>query len=95
MCPYCYNNPPFEGFNVMACNQCLHPSCTHSLKSNAVCACPEDECDGVLVLGKQDCTKVNLLDLVHWYFADAFSKPNFKMGCNVCNVSKYGPRCSH
>lgn len=70
----------------------MHPSCAHSLSSNAVCVCSGDDCDGVLVLGMK-----SNLDLIYCYsgifflflflIADAFSKPNFKMGCNVCNVS--------
>ncbi len=34
----------------MGCNSCIHPTCRHSLTFTAVCACPDDHCDGVLVL---------------------------------------------
>lgn len=30
-CPYCFNNPPFEGMRkAQGCNACLHPSCPNS-----------------------------------------------------------------
>jgi DNA topoisomerase-3 len=45
LCPYCYNHPPafMEGVEVgggggagakagMACSQCLHPTCRHSVR---------------------------------------------------------------
>ena len=37
VCPFCYNNPPFEGFSHMGCNECLHPSCKFGLLANGVC----------------------------------------------------------
>jgi hypothetical protein len=29
LCPYCYNEPPFDGLTSMGCNSCLHPTCRH------------------------------------------------------------------
>ena len=50
LCPYCYNNPPFEGMpNPASCSQCLHPSCSQSLRKTGVTQCSECE-TGVLVL---------------------------------------------
>eukprot|EP00729_Bicosta_minor_P008419 gene8419-1733_t len=50
LCPYCYNNPPFEGSRKgEGCNQCPHPTCTHSIVTHGVCPCVECE-TGVLVL---------------------------------------------
>ena len=47
LCPYCYNNPPFEEVGPkMGCNECLHPSCPQSLVQNAVCPCP-GACDAI------------------------------------------------
>ena len=40
LCPYCYNNPPFEGVKAMSCDLCQHPSCKWSAARNAVCRCP-------------------------------------------------------
>ncbi len=37
LCPFCYNNPPFEELTRMGCNQCLHPSCRFGLLANGVC----------------------------------------------------------
>jgi hypothetical protein len=34
----------------MGCNACIHPTCRHALTFTAVCACPDEHCDGVLVL---------------------------------------------
>ncbi|KAJ2957588.1 hypothetical protein NQZ79_g6685 [Umbelopsis isabellina] len=73
ICPYCYNNPPFEDMKKhMGCNHCPHPSCKHSMVKNAVGPCPESErdvdpCPGRLVL-------------------DATSAPRWKLSCNECNV---------
>ncbi|KAI9485417.1 MAG: DNA topoisomerase [Benjaminiella poitrasii] len=73
ICPYCYNNPPFENFKKgMACNHCPHPACPHSMVTNAVCPCPESEnetdpCKGSLIL-------------------DATSAPRWKLSCNDCNI---------
>ncbi|KAJ0403001.1 hypothetical protein ATCC90586_000529 [Pythium insidiosum] len=40
LCPHCYNHPPFEGMQTMGCDQCLHPTCRHSLTVNGVFPCP-------------------------------------------------------
>ncbi|XP_055337807.1 DNA topoisomerase 3-beta-1-like [Paramacrobiotus metropolitanus] len=40
LCPYCYNNPPFPDMPKNApCNKCTHPSCPHSMTTNAVRTC--------------------------------------------------------
>lgn len=73
ICPACFNNPPFENFKKgMACNHCPHPTCQHSMVTNAVCPCPEAEneqepCKGSLIL-------------------DATSAPRWKLSCNECNI---------
>ena len=37
ICPYCYNNPPFENApKNMGCNQCPHPTCKFSRNNNQV-----------------------------------------------------------
>jgi DNA topoisomerase-3 len=73
LCPYCYNNPPFEGVTNMGCDTCTHPTCSNSLVFNGVCPCPGDEdddsekaCDGTMVI-------------------DTSSHPNWKLCCNKCN----------
>jgi DNA topoisomerase-3 len=74
ICPYCYSNPPFEGFTEgMSCDKCTHPTCPTSLVFNGVCPCPgEDDsddtpgCEGTMVL-------------------DSTSHPNWKLCCNTCN----------
>ena len=57
LCPYCYNNPPFENMTKMGCDSCLHPTCKHSSIRNAVCPCTSDNqgseeagCGGMMVL---------------------------------------------
>lgn len=73
ICPYCYNHPPFENYTKgMSCNHCPHPTCPHSMVTNAVCPCPEtenevDPCKGALIL-------------------DATSAPRWKLSCNECNI---------
>ncbi|OBZ90149.1 DNA topoisomerase 3-beta-1 [Choanephora cucurbitarum] len=73
ICPCCFNNPPFENFQKgMACNHCPHPTCQHSMVTNAICPCPESEnekdpCKGSLIL-------------------DATSAPRWKLSCNECNI---------
>lgn len=50
LCPYCYQNPPFEGIKTgMGCNACPHPTCTFALPQQGVCPCQECE-SGTLVL---------------------------------------------
>ncbi|KAK8805506.1 hypothetical protein WA158_002162 [Blastocystis sp. Blastoise] len=70
LCPYCYNNPPFEDLCNMGCNSCLNPSCIYGLHQNGVCLCPnsieETPCSGMMVLDRE-------------------SKPNWKLCCNKCN----------
>ncbi|KAG1312970.1 hypothetical protein G6F64_002610 [Rhizopus arrhizus] len=73
ICPYCYNHPPFENYTKgMSCNHCPHPTCPHSMVTNAICPCPESEneadpCKGSLIL-------------------DATSAPRWKLSCNECNI---------
>lgn len=89
LCPYCYNNPPFEGIETvfgghsigkanksggMPCSLCRHPTCRHSVIKQGVCACPE--CDGTLVL-------------------DPVSAPKWRLDCNKCNCLVYLPYNSH
>ena len=39
-CPFCYNNPPFEGSKKgQGCNHCPHPTCRHSVVVYGVCPC--------------------------------------------------------
>ncbi|KAF6163367.1 hypothetical protein GIB67_009607 [Kingdonia uniflora] len=87
LCPYCYNNPPFEGIDTlfgtlgklgkgagMACFHCPHPSCPHSLIAQGVCGCPE--CNGTLVL-------------------DPVSAPKWRLYCNMCNCLVFLPHGAH
>lgn len=52
ICPKCYTDPPFEdaGGNQhrrhMACDECRHPTCEHSLTTNYVCDCVDEGCNG-------------------------------------------------
>jgi DNA topoisomerase-3 len=50
LCPFCYNNPPFEtnGGKVMSCAECLHPTCRESLRQNYVCDCVDGHCQGAM-----------------------------------------------
>nr|CCC53485.1 putative DNA topoisomerase III, fragment [Trypanosoma vivax Y486] len=54
ICPNCYNNPPFDesiergGRKVMACDECRHPTCAHSLAKNYVADCIDERCDGCM-----------------------------------------------
>ncbi|RNC47387.1 DNA topoisomerase 3-beta-1 [Trypanosoma cruzi] len=55
ICPNCYNNPPFEdiqkqrgGRQHMACDECRHPVCYHSLATNYVADCVDERCDGCM-----------------------------------------------
>uniref|UniRef100_F1KW18 DNA topoisomerase n=1 Tax=Ascaris suum TaxID=6253 RepID=F1KW18_ASCSU len=68
LCPYCYNNPPFEGMRKgWGCNQCTHPACPHSFMTQGLVKCPR-ECaggTGILVLDPQ-------------------SAPKWRLACNRC-----------
>ncbi|CBH17906.1 DNA topoisomerase III, putative [Trypanosoma brucei gambiense DAL972] len=54
ICPNCYNNPPFPdarvqgGRQLMACDECKHPTCYHSLATNYVADCVDPRCDGCM-----------------------------------------------
>eukprot|EP00796_Vickermania_ingenoplastis_P008249 gene8249-5770_t len=57
ICPQCYNNPPFEDMITnkgtkkevhMACDECRHPTCEHSLATNYVCDCIDEHCRGMM-----------------------------------------------
>ena len=50
LCPYCYNNPPFEtnGGRVMSCLECKHPTCRESLAQNYICDCVDSRCEGAM-----------------------------------------------
>lgn len=69
ICPCCYNVPPFDGFAAgMSCNLCPDPTCSQSLTRNAITECPEENCEGTLVLDatssprfKVSCTPLNSL----------------------------------
>ncbi|KAJ1613069.1 putative DNA topoisomerase III beta-1 [Cryptosporidium canis] len=51
-CPRCYNDPPFMDANDnMHCNLCPHQTCSFSLKSTFLMACPNQECrNGIVTL---------------------------------------------
>lgn len=50
LCPYCYNNPPFREMKKgSGCNQCVHPTCTHSIFKNSLSECIQCE-EGLLIL---------------------------------------------
>ncbi|KAI9209300.1 DNA topoisomerase 3-beta-1-like protein [Polychytrium aggregatum] len=69
LCPMCYNAPPFENIEPgMGCNACVHPTCRHSLTTTAITSCPDEGCNGVLVLDatsaprwKMGCNKCNIV----------------------------------
>ncbi|ORX86072.1 prokaryotic type I DNA topoisomerase, partial [Anaeromyces robustus] len=50
LCPYCYNNSPIEGIENVSCNKCTNPNCQLSLQKNGMFECPEDNCEGTMVL---------------------------------------------
>uniref|UniRef100_A0A8R1XN92 DNA topoisomerase n=2 Tax=Onchocerca TaxID=6281 RepID=A0A8R1XN92_ONCVO len=70
LCPYCYNNPPFEGMRKgSGCHECFNPVCPHSFLTLGVIQCPR-QCDaghGVLVLDPQ-------------------SAPKWRISCNRCSA---------
>ncbi|EPB73955.1 hypothetical protein ANCCEY_06964 [Ancylostoma ceylanicum] len=50
LCPFCYNNPPFESMKEGdGCSNCPHPACPHSYMANGVCGCLQ-ECGGLSVI---------------------------------------------
>uniref|UniRef100_A0A915CZ37 DNA topoisomerase n=1 Tax=Ditylenchus dipsaci TaxID=166011 RepID=A0A915CZ37_9BILA len=62
-CPHCFNNPPFENMKKgVGCNECPHPGCPNSFKTQGVLSCLT-ECNsgkGVLVLDPQSGPKWRL-----------------------------------
>ncbi|CAK0787024.1 hypothetical protein CVIRNUC_010240 [Coccomyxa viridis] len=86
LCPFCYNNPPFEGAHKvsgqgaggkagMPCTLCPHTGCPHSFMRMRVTACPECE-EGTVVL-------------------DPVSGPKWRMDCNTCSFLIYLPETLH
>ncbi|XP_014259776.1 DNA topoisomerase 3-beta-1 [Cimex lectularius] len=85
LCPYCYNNPPFEDMKKgSGCNSCQHPSCVHSLLNNGISSC--QECDGTLVLDPSSAPKwkmgCNKCDVIYYLFEDA---TKVSVGKDVCS----------
>jgi DNA topoisomerase-3 len=73
----------------MGCNQCMHPTCKFSAKKLGVCPCPmtPEVAQQVRQAGRrpaagaeeqEGCDGMLVLDIT--------SKPNWKLGCNVCNA---------
>lgn len=84
LCPYCYNNPPFEDAHLlgdktnggMPCSTCTHPTCRHSPSRQGVMGCPDESCSGTLVL-------------------DPVGAPSWRLDCSHCNFLIYLPKNLH
>ncbi|VDK79923.1 unnamed protein product [Litomosoides sigmodontis] len=70
LCPYCYNNSPFEEMRKgSGCHECPNPVCSHSFLTLGVVQCPR-QCSagkGILVLDPQ-------------------SAPKWRVSCNKCSA---------
>ena len=83
ICPYCYNNPPFENAikigdkanGGMPCETCQHPTCQHSPARRGLADCPACG-NGTLVL-------------------DPVSAPNWRIDCPLCDFLLYLPKDLH
>ncbi|PAV87722.1 hypothetical protein WR25_03759 [Diploscapter pachys] len=89
LCPFCYNNPPFEGMrNGDGCDKCSHPACPHSFMKNGVCGCLM-ECGGVLVLDPMSHPKwrlcCNRCSSVVGLFEGALKVKVTDKNCDECN----------
>ncbi|XP_055539018.1 DNA topoisomerase 3-beta isoform X2 [Wyeomyia smithii] len=91
LCPYCYNHSPFRGMaKNSGCNNCPHPSCTHSYLNLGVSSCIECE-QGILVM---DCTLspkswklvCNFCDVIINCFDDAFKVNVEADSCEECGA---------
>ncbi|KAF9606087.1 hypothetical protein IFM89_023110 [Coptis chinensis] len=92
LCPYCYNNPPFEGIDTLFSNSKTSSSgkigkgagmpcfmCSHPTCQHSVIVqgvCACPECDGTLVL-------------------DPVSGPKWHLYCNMCNCLVFLPQGAH
>ncbi|OVA12979.1 DNA topoisomerase [Macleaya cordata] len=92
LCPYCYNNPPFEGIDTLFGAQKQGSSgklgkgagmpcflCPHPTCKHSLIAqgvCACPECDGTLVL-------------------DPVSAPKWRLYCNMCNCLVFLPQGAH
>lgn len=97
LCPYCYNNPPFDGMGEMGCDRCLHPLCQHSLLFHGVCRCPGEPTrakrEGMGRRGgrggepsrggEEEGERKGACNGM--LVLDPNSKPNWKLACNRCN----------
>lgn len=89
-CPYCYNNPPFKDMSRgSGCNNCNHPTCSHSLSSLGVSSCIECE-KGVLVLDSTSSPKnwklsCNSCDCIINIFDDALKVTVTEDTCKECS----------
>lgn len=88
-CPYCYNYPPFKDMlRGSGCNNCNHPTCSHSLSSLGVSSCIECE-KGVLVLDSTSSPKnwklsCNSCDCIITIFDDAVKVTVDDDTCKEC-----------
>ena len=101
VCPYCYNHPPFpEMRKGMGCNQCTHPTCSHSEVSLGIADCTECE-NGSLVLDPTSAPKwrlaCNKCNLVVHVFEDAFrvsaTDQDCECGTTLLNVDFNRTKC--
>ncbi|KAF5192263.1 Dna topoisomerase 3-beta [Thalictrum thalictroides] len=92
LCPYCYNNPPFEGIDTLFGNNKTSSSgmigkgvgmpcflCPHPTCQHSLIAqgvCACPECSGTLVL-------------------DPVSGPKWRLYCNTCNCLVFLPQGAH
>eukprot|EP00758_Cryptobia_borreli_P003669 Tbor_TRINITY_DN3901_c0_g1::TRINITY_DN3901_c0_g1_i1::g.824::m.824/K03165/TOP3; DNA topoisomerase III len=94
ICPYCYNNPPFDGFGgkAMSCADCKQPTCRHSLATNYVCDCVDDNCKGCMVFepGSTGKWKVSCnMCVMHISLPAVSSKVNVDRNeCEDCGAKK-------
>lgn len=65
LCPYCYNNPPFEEMQKFSgCNHCIHLTCSESIYSVGIASCL-DCTQGILCLDPSSGPKWKVV--CNWY----------------------------
>lgn len=91
LCPYCYNQPPFEDVKLvgpntpgarsgMPCTVCPHPACPNSAVAMSVTACAE--CDEVRAVHRV----VNRGPFVDIDYFTLYSAAHSRLPCDHCPI---------
>ncbi|XP_044500642.1 DNA topoisomerase 3-beta isoform X4 [Mangifera indica] len=92
LCPFCYNNPPFEGIDTLFGTTKTNGSGKFGKEAGMPCfLCPHPTCRHSLIAqGVCACPECNGTLVL-----DPVSAPKWRLYCNMCNCLVYLPQGAH